>query len=304
MKRNRFPILFFAFVTVILHVCFVAAGFCSAAPEAKATKGAASNKEILVKIGTKTITKADFEARLSTLPPEYQIRFQDRQRKMEFLELVVQAQLLAMEALSEKIDKDPKVAMRIDDAKTSILAQEYVNRRMAKVKSVTDAEVQKYYNDNKAEFLNPEMVKAQHILVKVEQDAKPQEDAAALAKAKEILKELNGGADFAKLAEKYSDDPGSKERGGDVGFFARDRMVPEFSAEAFRLQPGETGGPVRSQFGYHIIRTNEKKAAAQMEFGEAAPQIQAELENQKRKEALERDLERLRKKYKVMINPD
>ena len=279
----------------------VTTGFCAQKKKAPVVKEVTQEKDVLVKLGNKVITKADFEARLAMLPQEYQNRFKDEKQKMEFLELFVQAQLLAMEARADKVDKERAVAMRIEDMTSSILAQEYVNRKLAGVGKITDEELQKYYDGHKPEFLDPATVKAQHILVKVDQKAKPEEAAAAMSKAMEIRKELDQGGDFAKLAEKYSDDPGSKSRGGDLGFFTRERMVPEFSKAAFSQKIGEISQPVRSTFGYHIIRVTDKKEEKQINFKEAKPRIQSTLENQKRKDALNKEIDRLKKKYKVLM---
>jgi peptidyl-prolyl cis-trans isomerase C len=304
MKKIGFAVLCFAVMLLMLHTGLATTAL--GAPKKKAVpakeiKEAKDEQDILAKIGNKIITKSEFESRLAELPPEYQERFKDEGQKREFLDLYIQAQLLAMEAKAEKIDKERPIATRIEDMTNSILAQEYVNRRLAKAGSAPEAELQKYYSEHKAEFLAPATVKAQHILVKVDQNAGPEAVAAALAKAQGIRKELDQGADFAKLAEKYSDDPGSKSRGGDLGYFPRERMVPEFANEAFRLQPGETSQPIRSAFGFHIIRTNDKKPEIQREFNDAKAQIQTKLDFQKRKEALERDVARLKKKYKVIM---
>jgi peptidyl-prolyl cis-trans isomerase C len=303
MKRMGFATLCLAVMLVMLHAGLVttALGETGKKVVPAAAKEAKEDKDILVKIGNKTITRTDFESRLAALPPEYQARFKDERQKREFLDLYVQAQLLAMEARAEKIDKERTIIGKIEDTTNSILAQEYVNRRLATAGTATEAELQKYYNERKAEFVTPATVKAQHILVKADQNAKPEEAAAALVKAQGIRKELDQGADFAKLAEKYSDDPGSKTKGGDLGFFQKERMVPEFSNEAFRLKPGETSQPIRSAFGFHIIRTTEKKPEIQGEFKDVKTQIQAKLVQQKRKAALDRDVERLKKKYKVIM---
>jgi peptidyl-prolyl cis-trans isomerase C len=303
MKKIGFATLCSAVLLVMLHAGLVttALGETGKKVVPAAAKEAKEDKDILVKIGNKTITRTDFESRLAALPPEYQARFKDERQKREFLDLYVQAQLLAMEARAEKIDKERTIIGKIEDTTNSILAQEYVNRRLATAGTATEAELQKYYNERKAEFVTPATVKAQHILVKADQNAKPEEAAAALVKAQGIRKELDQGADFAKLAEKYSDDPGSKTKGGDLGFFQKERMVPEFSNEAFRLKPGETSQPIRSAFGFHIIRTTEKKPEIQGEFKDVKTQIQAKLVQQKRKAALDRDVERLKKKYKVIM---
>jgi peptidyl-prolyl cis-trans isomerase C len=260
-----------------------------------------NDKDVLARIGKKVITRQDLDVRIAGMPPEYQNRFKSDEQRLEFLKLFVEAQLMAMEAKAEKIDKDKAMSLRIEDMITSLLAQEYMKQKFATVNKVTDKELESYFNTHKSEFLNPASVKAQHILVKVDVKAKPEEIAAAQTRAASIRKELDGGADFAKLAEKYSDDPGSKTRGGDLGFFTKERMVPEFSKAAFSLKKEEISQPVKSSFGFHIIKVNDIREEKQMDLKESTPRIKSLLENQRRKEAMDKELERLKKKYKVTI---
>jgi peptidyl-prolyl cis-trans isomerase C len=255
--------------------------------------------DVLVKLGKQEITRGDFESRISAMPAEYQNRFKTDQQKRELLDMIVQANLLALEARASKMDKEKNLALRLEDAANGILAQEYLKRLFDTVPKVTDADIAKYYEGHAAEFKTPEAVSARHILVKAAQDAKPPELAKALEQAKKIKADLDKGGDFAKLAEQYSDDPGSKSKGGDLGFFTRDRMVPEFSQVAFALGPGQVSEPVKSRFGYHIIKLTERREAKQLDLKESAPRIRALLENQRRKEASDREIEKLKKKYSV-----
>jgi peptidyl-prolyl cis-trans isomerase C len=257
--------------------------------------------DVLAQIGKKAITRGEFDARIAAMPPEYQSRIKNETQKKEFLEGLIQAQLLAMEAKSRKMDKNKAVARRIDDMTTSILAQEYAKEILAKVVKPTDSEIKVVYEQNKSRYVTPATVSAQHILVKVDAGAKPEAAQAALAKAEQIKKELNGGADFGKLAEKYSDDPGSKAKGGDLGFFPRERMVPEFSKAAFSLKKGEISAPVKTAFGYHVIKVNDIKDEKAMDLKEATPLIQSQLENQRRQEAVGKEIDRLKKKYEVTM---
>lgn len=114
---------------------------------------------------------------------------------------------------------------------------------------ISDEEIAKYYEENKANFTEEEQVKASHILVE-------KEDLA-----KEIKKKLAGGEDFSKLAKEYSIDEGTKVNGGDLGFFGKGKMVPSFDEAAFKLPIGQVSEPIKSDFGYHIIVVNEKKEA-------------------------------------------
>ena len=128
---------------------------------------------------------------------------------------------------------------------------------------VTDAEVQQYYTQNQASYRVEAQVKVRHILISVDPNAGPAADAAAKARAQSILDQLrkDNGKDFAELAKKYSDDPGSKDQGGELGWLKPGATVPEFDHTAFAQQPGQISGLVRTRFGYHIIQTEDKQTA-------------------------------------------
>ncbi|MCQ6267042.1 peptidylprolyl isomerase [Fictibacillus sp. WQ 8-8] len=145
---------------------------------------------------------------------------------------------------------------------------------------VTDAEMKKVFNEK-----YKEEVKASHILV---DDAKT---------AKEVKAKLDKGEDFAKLAEKYSKDPGSKSKGGDLGYFGKGQMVPEFDKVAFKLKPGQVSDPVKSQFGYHIIKVVDKKSN---KFEDKKKQISEELKQQKAKPT-DQVITKLQKKADIKI---
>ena len=145
---------------------------------------------------------------------------------------------------------------------------------------VTDAEIQQYYNQHLKDYQVDDQVKVRHILIKVDGND-PKADAAAKAKAQEVLDQLHHGGNFAELAKKYSDDPGSKEQGGELGFLKHGATVPEFDKAAFSLQPGQTSGLVRSKYGYHIIQVEEKQTAHTRPLSEVKTEIQATLTRQK-----------------------
>ena len=150
---------------------------------------------------------------------------------------------------------------------------------------VTDAEVQQYYNQHQSDYHVDDQVKVRHILIKVDPNADAKEDAAAKAKAEDILKQLRNGGNFAELAKKYSDDPGSKDQGGELGFIKHGVTVPEFDKVAFSLQPGQISDLVRTKFGYHIIQTEEKQTAHTRPLDEVKPTIVAVLTRQEEAQA-------------------
>lgn len=144
---------------------------------------------------------------------------------------------------------------------------------------VTDAEVQQYYQQHMSDYHVDEQVKVRHILIAVN-PKDPKSDATAKAKAQSILDQLHHGANFAELARKYSDDPGSKAQGGELGWIKHGVTVPPFDAAAFSLQPGQTSGLVRTKYGYHIIQTEAKQAAHDQPLSDVKPQITATLTRQ------------------------
>ncbi len=146
---------------------------------------------------------------------------------------------------------------------------------------VTEEDVRAYYESAKDRYIEAEKRRGRHILIQVGGDS---EDAAAREKAEELLAKLNSGADFAKLAKEFSQDAGSAAQGGDLGWAERSFFVGPFADALFSMQPGETRGPVRTQFGYHIIRLDEVSGAKQKSFEEA----RTELENEYRRQEAEK----------------
>ena len=146
---------------------------------------------------------------------------------------------------------------------------------------VTDAEVQSYYNAHQDQYQVKEQVKVRHILIAVPAGADAKTDAAAKTKAEDILKQIKAGGNFADLASKNSDDPGSKTQGGELGWLDRGKTVPEFDKAAFTLSVGQTSDLVKTQFGYHILQVEDKKTAHTRPLAEVKPEILPILEQQK-----------------------
>jgi peptidyl-prolyl cis-trans isomerase D len=152
---------------------------------------------------------------------------------------------------------------------------------------VTDAQIQQYYAQNEATYRVDAQVKVRHILISVDPNAGAAADAAAKAKAQGILDQLrkDDGKDFADLAKKNSDDPGSKDQGGELGWIKHGTTVPQFDQTAFAQQPGQISGLVRTQYGYHIIQTEEKQDAHVKPLSEVRASIVDTLTKQKEAQA-------------------
>lgn len=147
-----------------------------------------------------------------------------------------------------------------------------------------------------------ERARARHILLRVAPTASASEKDAVLKKMKDIQAQLKKGEDFAALAKKYSEDPGSKERGGDLGYFGRGEMVPPFDKAAFSLAVGDTSDIVATDFGYHIIRVEERKAASKMSLDEVKDDLAEYLYQQKGAKKFEQFVKDLRAKANIKIN--
>src|SRR6201996_9836976 len=150
--------------------------------------------------------------------------------------------------------------------------------------AVSDQQVLQYYQGHQKDYQMPEEVKVRHILIKVDAGADAKTDAAAKEKAEGLLKQIKSGGDFAALAKANSDDPGSKEQGGELGMIQRGETVPEFEKTAFSLQPGQTSDLVKTQFGYHILQVEDKHTAHLKPLDEVKAQILAPLTRQQESE--------------------
>jgi peptidyl-prolyl cis-trans isomerase C len=258
-------------------------------------------KNVVAKWGTSVITKQELDMRLNNLPPEAKPQFQTGDQKKKLLENLIYTQIIADEARSQKLDKKASVAMTIKDVTNTILMQEYLKMKVESAKALSDSDIETFYKAHKAEYMTPSQVKVQHIFLRLDPEAKPEDVAAVTAKASEISKEIKAGGEFEKLVDKYSEDLGSKSKGGDLGFFNEGQMVPEFSKAAFALKKGEISEPVKTEYGMHIIKVNDIVPEKQMELKEAAPAIRTKLEDESRKQIVQNELDRLKKKYKVQI---
>ena len=153
-----------------------------------------------------------------------------------------------------------------------------IDRDLALAKVVVPpADVQRFYNDNIAQYQTPEQIRASHILL----NTAGKEEAAVRKQAENLLQQVKAGGDFAALATKFSEDTGSATKGGDLDYFSRGRMVPEFETAAFALEPGQTSDIVRTQYGFHIINMVDKKPAVTRPLDDVRPQIEDQLKRQR-----------------------
>ena len=247
---------------------------------------------VLATVNGEDITQQELQLLLSQseLPAYEAISAEDRKRLVESM---IERKLLAQHAKAQGVEKSSEYQSALNVLRENLMIDVWLES-YAKGLPVTDAEAKKIYDENRDRFSQPEQVRARHILVENE------------AEAKAIITDLNKkrGAEleqaFGQVAQQRSIDPGSGQKGGDLGYFARDRMVPEFAEAAFGLKKGEmTKTPVQSAFGFHIIYLVDRKEATTASFNDVAEQMKNAARMQKFEQALEQLAEDLRKKAKI-----
>lgn len=216
--------------------------------------------EVVAKIGERKITMADLNRMIGYYDSEKQ-KFleQQPQRKATILRRIVQGIVLSQIARNQGFDKRDDIKEQIELLVNDFIATQYLQKEVIDKIEVTDKDIELYYKAHPEEFKTPEMVRARHILIKVDKSATEIEKEEARKKAENLLNKIKGGEDFAKLAAEFSEDTATKTKGGDLGFFQRGSMVPEFESVAFTLNQGEVSDIVETPYGFHIIKIEEKK---------------------------------------------
>ncbi len=182
----------------------------------------------------------------------------------------------------------------------NLIIENYIEQTIVPGQKVTDAEVKDFYDKNPDTFTRPEQIRASHILITLDPKASEADKKKAREKIEGLLKQIKAGADFAKLAQENSGCPSSKQ-GGDLGYFGKGQMVKQFDDAVFVMKPGELSGVVETQFGFHIIKLTEKRAAGKIPFDEVKSRIAESLKHKKVSEAINSTLELAKKNGKVEI---
>lgn len=219
----------------------------------------AQNDPVIAKVNGTEVKQSDLNTaeeelagQLPPMPPE---------AKRDYLvTYVADMMLVAKAAEDRKLAETEDFKRKMANARSKLLMEALLQAE-AKA-AVTDEAMKKVYDEAIKQMADEEEVSARHILVETEDEAK------------KILADLKKGADFLAVAKEKSKDPGSKENGGDLGFFGKEQMVPEFAEAAFKLNKGQVSDPVKSQFGWHVIRVDDKRKKQPPEFDKVKDQIQ------------------------------
>jgi len=192
----------------------------------------------------------------------------------QFLQKMVATKIVSKKGYAAGMQKDADVQERIKNLEAQIVAEAYINKLVEP--KITEAKIKERYDQLASKYKPQDEVRARHILVKTEKEAK------------DIIKELKDGADFAKVAEEKSKDPGSAKQGGDLNYFAHDAMVKAFADTAFGMKVGEISDkPVKTEFGYHIIKVEDKRKSSPPPLSEVKGQIASQLGQEMTNEEVE-----------------
>lgn len=241
--------------------------------------------KVLATVNGSKITQKDLDSAIMRFPKDRQGYLKTDDGKKQLLEEMLSFELIYNFAKDSGMDKDESYINKLELVKKEILTQTAIAKVMSEV-TVEDSEVEDYYKVNKDKFVNPESVVARHILVDTEQ------------KANDVLNEINDGMSFEEAAQKYSSCP-SKAQGGNLGQFTRGQMVPEFEEAAFSLDLNVISKPVKTQFGYHLIKVEQKMPKSSKSYDEVRDTIKNNLLQQRQSYKYNELNKQLREKYTV-----
>lgn len=292
-KAGRFFRVSFVLVCALLLLASV--GFAAetkaspdVTPEGSVSDQAMTDPErVLAKVGDVEIKVKDVEEVIASLDPQRAAFFNSPLGRGKVVEQLINRNLFYLYGKELKVDQGDEFKAELEKIRREMMSHFALQKALDEIK-ISDEEIKKYYDEHKAEFVVPESIRASHILV------------ASEDKAKEIVKEIKDGKiTFEAAAVEYSSCP-SKEASGDLGFFGKGQMVPEFENAAFALKKdGDMSDPVQSQFGWHIIRLTERKDSTQKPLDEVKEQIQQIIAGERQRKVYEDKLAELKKTYKV-----
>lgn len=232
----------------------------------------ATAQEVVARVNGKDITTTEVDLGLDVFGGQLQ-QVPEGARRAIVLDALVDMHVMADAARAAGLENSATFKERMSFLEAQALRNTYIEEEIQK--SVTDAELKARYEKDVAGYAPPEEVRARHILVKTKEEAEA------------VIADLQAGGDFAAIATEKSLDPGSKVNGGDLGFFTKGQMVPAFEAEAFSLAPGEISkAPVESQFGFHVLKVEEKRSQPVPTFEEVKEQVTQVVQREKFQEIL------------------
>ena len=245
-------------------------------------------KKILAKVGQKEISNLDIQSAIQGLDPFQAQQFQSEEGQKYVLEDLINQELLYMYAKDNNVDQEDEFRNEMKRVEENLLKQYVINKILTSVK-LTEEEKKAFFDAQKQNFSKPETASAKHILVDTEE------------KANEILGKINNGeVSFEDAAKEHSSCP-SKDAGGDLGTFGKGQMVPEFEQAVFNMNKGEVSGPVKTQFGYHLIKLEDRNESTIPSYEEVSEEVGKTLLYQKQSEVYQQKLNEVKEKYPNVV---
>jgi len=256
--------------------------------------GSATSKkggQALAEVNGGVITVEDFKKEVETLPPYLRPMAETADGKKELLDTMIVREIIMQQAKKDGLDKSPAVTEKMEELKQRVIVEAFLKKKIEEQANISDADLQKFYDQNKDKFKSGEQVRASHILVKNE------------AGAQDILAQIKNGGNFEELAKKHSVDAAGA-KGGDLGWFGKGSMIPDFEKVVFGMKEGDISGVVKTQFGFHIIKLTGKRPAGTRSFEESKDLIKTKLLPEKQQEIFAKLKDELKKGAKFSIKED
>jgi len=272
-------------------LCVTALVGCQGGTPTDTKAEAKKDGQVLVEVNGASITTTDFNRELKNLPEYLKAMADTPEGRKEMLDTMVIRELILQQATKDGLDKSADIEEKLKDLKKRLIVESFLKKKVETESQVSDADLQKFYEQNKDKFKTGEQIRASHILVKTEKEAK------------DILAQIKAGGNFEELAKKYSVDS-SAAKGGDLGWFGKGSMVPVFEKAALSLKEGQVSGVVKSDFGYHIIKLTGKRAAGVRPLEEVKDQIKGAIMPTKQQEVFQKIKEELKKGATITIKED
>ncbi|MES2985415.1 MAG: peptidylprolyl isomerase [Pseudomonadota bacterium] len=231
---------------------------------------ALADEYVIMKVNNQDVTSSDVQHLWEGLFPAGQAPAFDTVKadmRDKILRAVMAEKLLYGEAIKQGVDKSEKLQKELEDVKKKLVVRTFLDAKTTDM--ITEADLKKDYDATIATMKDEREVRARHILLATEADAK------------DAKKKLDSGKSFEEVARDYSKDPGSAKQGGDLGYFTKDKMVKEFADAAFSMKKGEVSGPIKSSFGYHIIKVEDTRKVAVPTFNDMKDELRAKLQEKK-----------------------
>lgn len=251
------------------------------------------NGTILATIDGEDVTLQEFNKELDKIPANMKMLVATQTGKKNYLDRLVVKKLLLKVAKKEKVDSEKEFQDRLTDIKEQLLIESVLKKKINADTKIADADLKKYYDDNKENFKKDREINTRHILVKTE------------GEAKQVQGRLLKGEDFAELAKKYSIDPQASANGGELGYHPKGTLMPEYEETALKLtKVGQISGIVKTKYGFHIIRLEGIRPPTYVPFEEVKDFMKQKIAQEKQTELLEKYINELKKEAKITIKEE